>query len=373
LSELTLILLAAGDSSRFRCGVKKQWIRIGSEPLWQFVTNRFIDSNFFADVVIAGHPNEVDYMRLHGDYHIVGGGSSRQASLKNALENVRTPFVMVTDVARGCIDGGLIARLIEAKEEADCIVPALKVHDTVVFEGKTIDRDALLRIQTPQLSRTDVLRAALETEEAYTDESSAIVAHGGSRHFVDGDEAAHKLTTLADLAALECLRGPSAVTLCGNGFDVHAFDTGGTMVLGGVRIDHPVGFKAHSDGDVAIHALIDALLGAAGIGDIGMLFPDTDAAYRGIDSTELLAQTVALLQRYGFGIVNADITVMAQTPRLAPYKEAMRRRLAELLGLPPVRIGVKATTTEKLGFVGRKEGVAVQASATLNYMNWTQL
>ena len=373
MSDLTLILLAAGDSSRFQSGVKKQWLRIGDRPLWEFVTNRFIDSNLFAKVIVTGHPEEIGYMRLHGDYTIVAGGNSRQASLRNALRDVRTPYVMVTDVARGCIDDDLIARLIDARAKADCIVPVLKVHDTVVYEGRTIDRDSLLRIQTPQLSRSGILKDALATDETFTDESSAIVAQGGSRHFVEGDEAAHKLTTLADLAALECLAGPSTITLCGTGLDVHAFDTEGTMILGGVAIDHPVGFKAHSDGDVAIHALIDALMGAAGIGDIGTLFPDTDDAYRGIDSGVLLERTVALLKRYGFGIVNADITVAAQTPRLSPYKEAMRRRLGDILGLPPVRIGVKATTTEKLGFVGRKEGVAVMASATLNYMDWKRL
>ena len=373
MSDLTLVLLAAGDSSRFQCGVKKQWIRVGSEPLWEFVTKRFIDTNLFTEVIVAGHPEEVDYMRLHGGYHIVAGGNSRQASLQHALRNVRTPYVMVTDVARGCIDRGLIERLVAARSNADCIVPALKIHDTVVYDGRTIDRDNLLRLQTPQLSRCDVLNRALATDETYTDESSAIVACGGTRHFVEGDDGAHKLTTLADLAALECLEGPSAITLSGTGLDVHAFDTEGTMVLGGVTIDHPVGFKAHSDGDVAIHALIDALLGAAGIGDIGMLFPDTDSAYKGIDSGLLLERTAEMLRRYGFGIVNADITIAAQTPRLSPYKEAMRRRLGSLLGLPPVRVGVKATTTEHLGFVGRKEGVAVTASCTINYMDWTQL
>ncbi|MEJ2501268.1 MAG: bifunctional 2-C-methyl-D-erythritol 4-phosphate cytidylyltransferase/2-C-methyl-D-erythritol 2,4-cyclodiphosphate synthase, partial [Campylobacterales bacterium] len=360
-------------SSRFQCGIKKQWLRIDEAPLWQFVTNRFIQSDLFADVIVTAHPDEVSYMQLHGEYTVVRGGSSRQASLSNALERVKTPYVMVTDVARGCIDSKLISRLIESREKADCIVPALKVHDTVVYEGNTIDRSGLLRIQTPQLSRTEILKAALETDTLFTDESSAIVSHGGTRHFVDGDEAAHKLTTLADLAALECLSGPCGTTFSGTGFDVHAFDTGGEMVLCGVKIDHPVGFKAHSDGDVAIHALIDALLGAAGIGDIGMLFPDTDAAYKGIDSTQLLVHTVALLRRYGFGIVNADLTIAAQTPRLSPYKEQMRRRLAEVLGLPPVRVSVKATTTEKLGFIGRKEGIAVMAAATLNYMDWTQL
>jgi len=247
------------------------------------------------------------------------------------------------------------------------------VHDTVVYENRTIDRSALLRIQTPQLSKTAVLKAALQTEMLFTDESSAVAAEGGSRLFVDGDEQAHKLTTLSDLAALDCLQGPSSVTLTGTGLDVHAFDTEGSMVLGGIAIDHPVGFKAHSDGDVAVHALIDALLGAAGIGDIGTLFPDTDAAYKGIDSMLLLDRTVALIERYGFEINNVDVSIAAQAPRLSPYKEKMKRRIAEALGVAPVRVGVKATTTEKLGFVGRKEGVAVFASATLTYLDWTRL
>lgn len=373
MSDLTLILLAAGDSSRFQSGVKKQWIRIGDQPLWQFVTNRFKQSNLFAEIIITGHPEETGYMRLHGDYSIVDGGKSRQTSLQNALAKVKTPYVMVTDVARGCIDSKLILRLIAERDRADCIVPALGMHDTVVYKSNTIERSELLRIQTPQLSKTAILKGALQTDAMFTDESSAIVAHGGTRHFVEGDDAAHKLTTLADLAALECLKGPAAAVLTGTGFDVHAFDTEGEMVLCGVKIDHPVGFKAHSDGDVAIHALIDALLGAAGIGDIGMLFPDTDPAFKGIDSARLLSQTVALLHRYGFAVSNADITIIAQVPRLSPYKTAMRERLGTLLGLPPVRVGVKATTTEELGFVGRKEGIAVMAAATLTYMDWTQL
>lgn len=373
MSDLSLVLLAAGESSRFRSQVKKQWIRTGERPLWQFVADRLLQSGHFADVIIIGHKDEVAYMKLHGDYTVHSGGASRQASLTNALHYVNTPFVMVTDVARGCVDTALIGRLIDAKTEADCIVPALKVHDTVVYDNATIDRSALLRIQTPQLSRTDRLRSALQTEALYTDESSAIVAAGGSRFFIDGDEQAHKLTTLADLAALECLQGPSKLTLSGTGIDVHAFDEGGSMVLGGVKIDHPVGFKAHSDGDVALHALIDALLGAAGIGDIGMLFPDTDPVFEGIDSMLLLEKTFSLLKRYGFKVNNVDLSIAAQTPRLSPYKDAMRRRIAEQLELPPVRVGIKATTTEKLGFVGRKEGVAVFASATLTYLDWTQI
>ena len=372
MSQITLILLAAGDSSRFGLPVKKQWLRIGHTPLWQFVADQFNFSALFSNIIITSHKEEVPFMRGFCDYTVVSGGKSRQQSLKNALEHVTTPFVLVSDIARACIDRELINRLINAKEMADVIVPILSVSDTVVYEGDTIDRDRVKRIQTPQLSKTATLKRALETEEVFTDESSAVVADGGSRHFVEGSEDAHKITYIHDLNKLPCIQPPSSATLVGNGFDVHAFEAGRTMMLGGVMIDVDYGFKAHSDGDVAIHALIDALLGAAGLGDIGMLFPDNDNAYKDIDSKELLKTTVLRLHQFGLTVVNADITIAAETPRLSSYKTAMRQTLAELLHIPAARMNVKATTTEKLGFIGRKEGVGVMATATLNYYDWTQ-
>ncbi len=372
MSDLTLILLAAGSSSRFEHPVKKQWLRIGHEPLWYFVAKKMDTTGLFSQIVITGHPEEVTFMDTNGEYRVISGGESRQESLKLALECVDTTHVLVSDIARACIDLPFLESIVSRKAEADCIVPALRVSDTVVYAGETIDRSEVLRVQTPQLSRADVLRRALETATDYTDESSAIAAAGGTRLFVDGHDDAHKLTFLSDLRRLPCLKGPAGATLTGNGFDVHAFEAGREMVLGGVTIDAPFGFKAHSDGDVAIHALIDALLGAAGLGDIGMLFPDTDAAYAGIDSRELLRRCVALLHRMGYVIVNADVTIAAQVPRLAPYKTSMRKVLAELLHIPPSRMNVKATTTERLGFVGREEGVAVLANASLTYYDWTQ-
>ncbi len=306
------------------------------------------------------------------DYTIVEGGESRQQSLKNALEHVHTPYILVSDIARACIDKGLIQRLIDAKELADVIVPTLGINDTVVYEGATIDRDRVRRIQTPQLSKTEALKQALQTEEVFTDESSAIVANGGSRHFIEGSEDAHKITYINDLNKLPCIQTPSSATLVGNGFDVHAFEEGREMVLCGVKIDVDYGFKAHSDGDVAIHALIDALLGAAGLGDIGMLFPDNDERYKNIDSKLLLQTTVLRLHQFGLFVVNADITIAAEAPRLSSYKTEMRQTLSELLHIPAARMNVKATTTEKLGFIGRKEGVGVMATATLNYYDWTQ-
>jgi len=373
LSDLTLILLAAGNSTRFERNVKKQWLRVNHKPLWHFVTNEFEKLNLFSKIIITGHPDEVEYMKSFGDFTVVKGGQTRQASLKNALEHVCTPYVMVSDVARACPPKALISRLIEAKDKAECVVPVLKMSDTVTFNGENIDREQLKRIQTPQLSKTEVLKNALMTDKEYTDESSAIVAAGFSRTEVAGDEDAHKLTQVSDMKNIPCLSPTSTDTLVGNGFDVHAFEEGRKMFLGGIEIDVPFGFKAHSDGDVAIHSLIDALLGAAGMGDIGTLFPDSDNEYKDIDSKVLLKECVRRLHNCGYVIINVDITIAAETPRLSKYKAQMRSTLAQILEIEPFLCNVKATTTEKLGFIGRKEGVGVLSSVSLKYLDWTNL
>jgi len=370
LSDLTLILLAAGTSSRFAQDVKKQWLRIDHKPLWQFVADNLKKSNFFSQIIIVGSADEIDFMQQYASYDFIAGGASRQKSLQNALELVSNEYVLVSDIARACISAEMLERIIAAKESANCIVPYLPVTDTVVYQNETIEREKVKRVQTPQLSKTKILKAALDTHQTFTDESSAIVANGGSRAFVLGEDSAHKITYAADLNKIPCLDAPSTDTLSGNGFDVHAFDDKGEMWLGGVKIASDFGFKAHSDGDVAIHALIDALLGAAGMGDIGMLFPDNEARYKNVDSKELLASVVNKLYNFGFVIVNADITIAAQTPRLGAYKLQMRRVLADILHIDASRMNIKATTTEKLGFIGRSEGVGVIANANLKYLNW---
>jgi len=372
LSDLTLILLSAGSSSRFDMPVKKQWLRIDTEPLWQFVTSRFTKSYNFDQIIITASADEIEYMKLFTDYTLVVGGRTRQASLQNALKSVKTPYVLVSDIARCCVNDDLIERLINSKESADSIVPFINISDTVTQDGVTIERESLKRIQTPQLSRTEVLNSALKSNVQYTDESSAIIANGGSREFIQGDSQAHKLTYKQDLEHIKCLNAPENVNLCGTGFDVHEFEVGKQMLLGGIRIDADYGFKAHSDGDVAIHSIIDALLGASAMGDIGTLFPDSDEQYKNIDSKILLDKTVKLIKERGFEIINTDITILAQAPRLEQYKDKIRNSLASLLGIAKHRVNVKATTTEKLGFIGRKEGVGVQSIVTLKYFDWTK-
>ena len=371
MSQLTLLLLAAGSSSRFGLHVKKQWLRINHKPLWQFVADKLSNTNLFEKVIIVSSPDDISFMQHYADYTFVAGGNTRQQSLKNGLNEVTSEFVLVSDIARACISNNFLASIIAKKGSNDCIVPYLKVTDTVVYEDQTIDREKVKRIQTPQLSRTAILKDALNSKEEFTDESSAIVAFGGTREFILGEEDAHKITFVKDLNSIPCLESPSKDILSGTGFDVHAFDDKGEMFLGGVKIESDFGFKAHSDGDVAIHALIDALLGAAGMGDIGMMFPDNDAAYKGIDSKELLKRVVKKIHDFGFIIINVDITIAAEKPRLSKYKLQIRQTLAPLLNCESSRVNIKATTTEKLGFIGRGEGVGVMAHANLKYFDWT--
>ena len=373
MADITLILLAAGSSSRFECNVKKQWLRIENEPLWQYVARKCVETKLFNKVIITASNDDISFMKSYDSYTFVEGSTTRQGSLNNALQEVDSEYVLVSDIARSCISEKFLKKIISKKSEADCIVPYLKVSDTIVYNDKTIDRDKIKRIQTPQLSRTSILKESLNTDTEFTDESSAIVANGGSREFILGEDEANKITFIRDLKTISCLSPASSDILSGTGFDVHAFDDNEEMYLAGVKIESDFGFKAHSDGDVAIHALIDALLGASGMGDIGDSFPDSSDEYKNIDSKILLQRVVKKIYNFGFVIVNVDLTIAAQTPRIGKYKLQMRRTLAEILECEYSRVNIKATTTEKLGFIGRSEGVGVIANANLKYFDWTKI
>jgi len=373
LSDTTLILLGAGTSSRFDANVKKQWLYTKDTPLWLHVAEHFERVAAFDEIRIVSSSEEIAAMQNFAAYTYVVGGNSRQASLKNALQKVTSQYVLVSDIARCCVPEEMIVRILDAKEKASCIVPILPVTDTLYLNNQPIDREQVKIIQTPQLSNTLLLKQALQTDTLFTDDSSAIASLGKKVHFVEGSTQAHKLTNLEDLQKVTCLQAPSSKTLTGFGIDIHPFEKGKQMFLCGVPIDVDYGFKAHSDGDVAIHALIDALLGAAGLGDIGELYPDTEDTYAGADSKMLLSDTVKRINAYGFEIGNIDMTIMAEAPKLLPYKEKMKHTLADILGIRKNFVNIKATTAENLGFVGRKEGVTVHAVANLTYINWKTL
>ncbi len=371
MSDLTLVLLGAGESNRFGLPVKKQWLRIGDMPLWLFVTKRFTSMATFKDVIITAPRHEKRFFERYCDFKVVEGGTTRQDSINNALDFVQSEYVLISDIARACIKEDVLKRIIEHKGVADCVAPYIPSPDTVVYRNETIDRSEVKLIQTPQLSRTALLRQALQGQE-FTDESSAMRAIGARVAYIPGDIAQRKLTYKEDLQALSCLKPPSSKQLVGHGFDVHAFCENRPLFLCGEEIAYHQGLVGHSDADVAIHAIIDALLGAAGFGDIGELFPDSDEAYRDIDSKILLDRCAKLLRACGFEIGNIDLTIMAQAPKLLDYKPAMQRNIAKILDVPQFHINIKATTTEKLGFIGRKEGIAAQAIATLYYFDWSK-
>ncbi|MBL0721824.1 MAG: bifunctional 2-C-methyl-D-erythritol 4-phosphate cytidylyltransferase/2-C-methyl-D-erythritol 2,4-cyclodiphosphate synthase [Sulfurovum sp.] len=371
MSDITLILLGAGSATRFKLEPKKQWIYSKDKPIWLMVADNFDKLYDFKEIIIVSSADDIEYMKFFGDYKFIVGGDSRQESLKNALKHTSSTYILVSDIARCCIDKDMIGRVMSQKGKADCIVPALSIVDTLYINGKPIDRSKAKQIQTPQLSNTHILKSALSSNIEYTDESSAVEAISGTILFVEGSSNAHKLTVIEDLDKLSCLNPPSNRTISGFGIDIHPFENNKKMFLCGVEIDEVnYGFKAHSDGDVAIHALIDALLGASGLGDIGELFPDTDKKHMGIDSKELLILVVSKINAYGFTIGNVDISIIAQAPRLLKYKDSMRISIAKLLGIRANFVNIKATTAEQLGFLGRKEGIAVEAIANLTYFDW---
>ncbi len=371
MSDITLIVLCAGTSSRFGLKAKKQWLRVDDDPLWLYVTRKLQKYSLLSKIIATAHIEELSYMKkFSDDITFVKGGNTRQESMLNALYEVDTKYVMISDVARANVPKSVIDDLINNKEQADCIVPYINVADTVVYEKETINRDNVKLIQTPQLSLTLKLKEALKNSTVFTDDSSAIKAIGGTISYVKGSSLSTKLTFDNDLNQIDCLPKPSSNFFTGTGFDIHPFENDKEMFLGGVKIDVSYGFKAHSDGDVLIHSVIDALLGACGAGDIGEFFPDDDMQYKNIDSTFLLSKIVTFINNVGYEIVNVDLTIIAQKPKVNPYKKDIQNKMAELLNIKKQFLNIKATTAEKLGFIGRSEGVAVQSTATLKFYDW---
>lgn len=371
MNKISLIMLAAGNSTRFNTGVKKQFLRLGCDPLWLYATKNLSSFYNFDKIIIAS--NDITYMKKFAkNYEFVEGDNTRAQSLKKALELVESELVMVSDVARVLISKNLFKRLIENIDKADCITPALKITDTTLFDNQALQREKIKLIQTPQISKTKLLKKALNQNLDFTDDSTAIAAIGGKIWYIEGEESARKLTFKEDLKNFD-LPKPSFEIFNGNGFDVHEFGENRPLLLGGIQVHASMGLKAHSDGDVLAHSLTDAILGAAGLKDIGELYPDTDMKFKNANSMQLLKQAYDKVKEVGFELVNIDICIIAQTPKLKDFKEAMQTNIANTLNIDEFRVNIKATTTEKLGFIGREEGIAVLSSANLKYFDWTKL
>jgi len=302
---------------------------------------------------------------------LIVGGVERADSVRAGLNAVQPDIVLVHDAARPFCPHDVIERLLDAVESAEGAVPALPLADTLARAGEMlgdlVDRQGLVRVQTPQAFQ---YRSLVETYAQWdgpspTDESTVLRASGREVAVVLGDPMLEKLTTAADWQQAEALLNSRLVSRTGLGFDVHAFAGEGPVMIGGLSIPHERGLAGHSDADVVLHAITDALLGAAALGDIGSHFPPSDPQWKGADSSIFLAHAAQLLRQAGGTIDFIDCTVICEAPKIGPHRDAMKSRVAEILGVPTSSVSIKATTTERLGFTGRREGIAAQAVASV--------
>lgn len=382
-------MAAAGRGSRFADGgsaENKVWAIIGGRPLLEWTLAAFQSHDEIETIVLVGAPAEIMRLRATAEAFpkvsaVVPGGDTRAESVGNGLRALprSCEIVLVHDAARPAVSAELISRVVAGVQAHGAAVPGLVVSDTVKrveSNGRvreTVKRDTLRTVQTPQGARLADLLSAYEKLGSrvaqLTDEAAVLEAVGYPVHVVEGEESNLKVTRPDDLekaaAAMGLASGGEPDIRTGLGYDVHSFEEGRELWLGGVHIPHAAGLKGHSDADVMLHAVCDALLGAAGMGDIGILFPDTDAGHKNRPSIEFVEVVRQRLSAAGWRIVNLDVTLLAETPRIGPFRADMIAAMAAGLQLAPDRINLKATTAEKMGFVGRGEGIACWAIATI--------
>ena len=353
----------------------KQFRVLGGKPVLRWAVESLIRHPAVRTVRVVVGKNQQERAAAALDGLGVGdfieGGSERADSVRAGLAEIEGDAVLVHDAARPFCPPSVIDRLLAGLEFFEGAAPVLPVGDTLARLGEAIeepvDRTKVVRVQTPQAFRLGALRSAYElwSGPSPTDETTVLRAAGMRVAGVEGDPALEKLTLPADFERAEQWLSGRLSPRTGMGFDVHAFSGEGPIMLGGLEIPHSRGLVGHSDADVVLHAITDALLGAAGLGDIGEHFPPSDPRWKGADSSLFLAHAVDLLRERGALIDHIDCTVIAEVPKIGPYRAAMRARIAEIAGLRIDQVSVKATTTEGLGFTGRREGIGAQAVASI--------
>jgi 2-C-methyl-D-erythritol 4-phosphate cytidylyltransferase/2-C-methyl-D-erythritol 2,4-cyclodiphosphate synthase len=367
------VIVAAGRGERAGGDRPKQWQMLGGVPVLVRALHAF---EGFARVVVVLHPDDMaaGVAALGGRATLVAGGSSRAESVRNALavlEGAGLSHVLIHDGARPLVPRAVIDRVLAALGPGLAAAPALPVTDAL-WRGDadgvagTVARDGLFRAQTPQGFRLDAILAAHRAHPGgAADDVEVARAAGIAVAIVAGAEENIKITWPDDLARAERLLGQDMDVRLGNGYDVHAFCAGDHVTLCGVRVPHDCGLLGHSDADVAMHALTDAIYGALAEGDIGRHFPPSDPQWKGAASEIFLAHAAGRAAARGYRVANADVTIVCEVPKIGPHAGAMQAELARIIGVGADRISVKATTSERLGFTGRKEGIAALATATL--------
>jgi 2-C-methyl-D-erythritol 4-phosphate cytidylyltransferase/2-C-methyl-D-erythritol 2,4-cyclodiphosphate synthase len=371
----TALIVAAGTGERAGGGMPKQFRLLGGKPVLRWAAESVIRHPAVQStrVVVADgqQANAAEALDGLDVGEFITGGAERADSVRAGLAAIQGDVVLVHDAARPFCPPTVIDRLLAALEFFEGSAPVVPVGDTLARSGETlgepVDRTGLARVQTPQAFRLEALRSAYAhwTGPSPTDEATVVRATGMKVAAVAGDPALEKLTLPSDFERAEQWLAGRMIPRTGMGFDVHAFSGDGPLMLGGIEVPHPRGLAGHSDADVVLHAITDALLGAAGLGDIGEHFPPTDARWKDAESSLFLAHAVALVRDKGAVIDHLDCTVIAEAPKVGPHREAMRERIAQIAGLSVEQVSVKATTTEGLGFTGRREGIAAQAVASI--------
>lgn len=375
--RVAALILAAGRGLRLNAAAPKQYMRVGDKALLRHSVER-LQAHPEVEVVrcVIRPEDEAAFVATGIQTPTLTGGATRQESARLGLEGLAAEApdaVLIHDAARPFVGAGLVARVLAALKEAPGAVPALPVADSLrqVANGRVtgaLPREGVWRTQTPQGFRFPDILAAHRACAGLnlTDDAEVAMRAGLEVRVVAGAEDNFKVTTIEDLSRAEDLLARRLDDVrVGSGFDVHRFGPGDHVMLCGVRLLHSAGLIGHSDADAGLHALTDALLGAIGAGDIGQHFPPSDPQWRGQGSELFLQRAVELVADRGGRIAHLDVTLLCEAPRVGPHREAMRARIAEIAGLDLGRVSVKATTTERLGFLGRGEGVAAQATATI--------
>ncbi|MBY0380735.1 MAG: bifunctional 2-C-methyl-D-erythritol 4-phosphate cytidylyltransferase/2-C-methyl-D-erythritol 2,4-cyclodiphosphate synthase [Xanthobacteraceae bacterium] len=384
------IIVAAGRGLRAGAGGPKQYRTLGGQTVLARAMIPFCTHSDIAAVQPVRNPDDAeifDQATMGLTYCApVNGGATRQASVRAGLEALAADppdVVLIHDAARAFVTPAVISRAIEAALTTGAAIPVIPVNDTVKLVGEsemveaTPSRAHLRIAQTPQAFAFDAIlnahrRAAREGRDDFTDDSALAEWAGLTVATFQGDAANMKLTTPEDFAREESrLAATLGDIRMGTGYDVHAFGDGDHLMLCGLRVPFSRGFLAHSDGDVGLHAIVDAILGALADGDIGSHFPPSDPKWKGAASDQFLAHAVELVKKRGGRIANLEVTMICEAPKVGPLRDAMRARIAEITGLPISRIAVKATTSERLGFTGRQEGIAATAAATIR-LPWVE-
>ncbi|MGQ0558895.1 MAG: bifunctional 2-C-methyl-D-erythritol 4-phosphate cytidylyltransferase/2-C-methyl-D-erythritol 2,4-cyclodiphosphate synthase [Sphingosinicella sp.] len=381
--QVAALLLAAGTGQRAsaRAGgasMPKQYRPLAGRPLLVHALEGLRHPRIDQLRVVIAADQEAEYRAAVEGLDLpppIAGGATRQQSVRNGLEALaggQAPeMLLVHDCARPFTPAGVVERLLDALATSDAAVPVLPVVDTLAQQdeelGEAVPRETLVRVQTPQAFRFDTLLEAHRAwrGEAASDDAQVVRAAGVSVATVAGDERLEKITYEADFRRAEAHIVPASTSRTGFGFDVHAFGQGDAVWLGGIPIPYDRGLVGHSDADVLLHALADALLGTIAGGDIGDHFASSDPRWRGMASSHFVEAVRDMVMQAGGRILHVDATLICQEPRVAPHREAMRGRIAALLQVPVGSVSIKATTTDGLGFTGRREGIAAQAVATV--------